>query len=82
MIDLTIKMLIVLFALAVGSSFTFWPEKVSQRFDQWRRQTVELSGKKRGSIISKAAKVIWFRQIGVLLIALTCYAIYLWIRTK
>jgi hypothetical protein len=38
--DLIVKLLIILFTLAVGTCFTSWPEAVVNRFDRWSGRTV------------------------------------------
>ncbi len=81
MSDIIVKLSIVMFTLAVGGCFVLWPEAVGQRFDRWRGRDV-LSTENRGMNIGKVAEVLWFRQIGMLLIALTCYEIYHWIRPE
>lgn len=78
MLDQAVKLLIVLFALAVGSCFAFWPGRVLQRFTLWRGYSVE-SRDDESSNIRKEYTLLWFRQMGVFLLGLTCYAIYLWI---
>jgi hypothetical protein len=76
MIDLIVKLLVILFTLAVGTCFTFWPEAMVHRFDRWSGRTVRPAVDQG---LTQPA-VIALRQMGVLLITLACSAIYLWIR--
>ena len=79
MIDLVIKLLIVMFTLFVGVCFAVWPREVGRKLDKWRGRGVE-SAEDRGRDVRKTAAVLALRQMGALLIALTCYVVYLWIK--
>ena len=78
MIDFIVKLLILMFAFVVGGCFAFWPQELSRHFNRWRNPRLE-PVEPRGTNLRKRVEVIWFRQIGVLLIALTAYVVYLWI---
>jgi hypothetical protein len=69
-----------MFTLAVGGCFAFLPEAVGRQFDRGQRRTV-VSAALHPTSIFKSARVDAIRQIGVFLIAFTCYGIYLWFKT-
>ena len=80
MIDLLVKLLLLAFAVAVGGCFAIWPMQVIRRFGSWRGRSMEATTA-QGPDHRIYAQVSSLRQIGILLIALTFYLIYLWIRT-
>ena len=72
MISFIAELLVAAFTLALGISLTIWPEAVGRRLDQGRGSHMRvLDIRERGVV---------FRQIGVGLIALVCYLLYLRIR--
>jgi hypothetical protein len=77
-IDLIVKLLIIIFAFVVVGCFAFWPQELGRIFNRWRGPGVE-PAEPRGANLRKTVETIWFRQIGVLLITLTAYVVYLWI---
>lgn len=80
MIDVLVKVLLLAFAFAVGGCFAIWPSEVVRRLDIWGGRRVRPTTP-QGPNPRKYAGALSLRQIGILLIALTCYLIYLWIRT-
>ena len=80
MIDVLVKVLLLAFAFAVGCLFAIWPSRVIRRFDIWGGRSVS-AATMPGPNSRKYANALSLRQIGMLLIALTCYLLYFWIRT-
>ncbi len=81
MIDFVVKVLLIMFSLAVGGWFALWPEDVNQSFQRWREGNVK-SSEGRAASIQKRAEVLSIRPIGLMLVGLTGYLIYLWISTE
>jgi hypothetical protein len=83
MLDLIVKLLIVIFCFSIGCCFVFWPENVLRFIVQHHKQKnqTKASDIASGSIaVRSLAHVIWIRQMGILIIALVCYVVYLWLR--
>ena len=76
MIDLIVKLLLLMFAFAVGGCFAFWPQRVNRQFERWRGSSVESAEDGRMSIRQSAA-VYTINRVGVLLIVLVSYLVYL-----
>jgi hypothetical protein len=83
MLDLTVKLLILIFCFSIGCCFIFWPENVLRFISQHhkRQNQSKMNNTTSGSLALKSlAHVIWIRQMGIFIIGLACYAVYLWIR--
>jgi hypothetical protein len=80
LIDVLVKVLLLAFALAVGGCFAIWPGEVIRRFDIWGGRNAR-AATTPGPNTSKYAERHALRQMGIWLFVLTCYMVYLWIRT-
>jgi len=77
MIDLVVKLLFVIFTLLFGLCFAVWPVRVISTFNRWNGHVAPLNQEKLGRLRYPNGA---FRQLGVLLITLTCYVVYRWLR--
>jgi len=81
MIESVVEGLLLSFTLLVGGCFAIWPSKVMERFDTWRGGPSGSAAKEKGLHIREHAALHALRLMGILLLSLTCYQVYLWIRT-
>lgn len=76
------KLLLIAFGGSIGVCCLFWPHQVNRKFRRWRGLAAEPTeadltapGTQHQSPIAQA-----IRQFGALLVALTLFGIYNWIR--
>lgn len=80
MLAVTVKALLVAFTLVVGGCFAMWPAEVLRRFDIWNGRTVS-ADEEAGLNPRRDAALYALRRMGMFLVVMTCYLIYLWNKT-
>jgi hypothetical protein len=78
------KLLFVLFSFSVGICFTFWPRQVNRIFRRGRGLDpdpgeADLTPAHRQH---QSVMLALIRQLGVLLLGLSVYALYFWLRPR
>jgi hypothetical protein len=83
MLDVLVKLLIAIFCFSIGCCFVFWPEIVLRFITQHheRKNQSEANATTGGSLVVRSlAHVTWVRQMGIFIMALVGYVVYLWLR--
>jgi hypothetical protein len=83
MLDLIVKLLIVISVFSIGCCFVIWPENVLRFIapTHRRKNQARMHDAASGTLAMRSlAHVIWIRQMGFFIIAVVCYAVYLWLR--
>ena len=77
-----IKLLLIAFGGSIGVCCLFWPQQVNRQFRRWRGLAAEpaeaaltAADRQHQSVMAQT-----IRKFGSLLLGLTLYGIYLWIR--
>lgn len=78
------KLLFVLFSFSVGVCFTFWPRRVNGAFRRGRGLDPDPDEAALTPALRQhqAAMLALIRQLGVLLLSLSIYAVYFWLRPR